>query len=104
MVILTTNLPNEVHDKDFHYSRLMVRFIRDDNNNTLPISIYNPNLESLLFSHLFPNGKGHFHDIRENARLNEDKLKTLKKYTKHMILFNDYRFRTDHYWPSHTYL
>src|SRR3989337_1442491 len=96
IIIPTTNLPNEVHDEDFHYSRLMAGFVQDDNNNSLPISIYDPNLEPLLFSHLFPNGKDHFHDIKEQVQSNEERLKT-RKYAKHMILLNDHRFRTDHY-------
>ena len=33
-------------------------FVANADNNSLPISIYNPNLESLLFPHLFPDGKG----------------------------------------------
>jgi len=89
IIIPTTNLPDEVHNEDFHYSRLMAGFVRDDNNNSLPISIYDPNLEPLLFPHLFPDGKGHFHFMKEHAQLNEDKAETLGKYAKHMLLLGD---------------
>jgi hypothetical protein len=60
IIVPTTDLPNEVHNEDFHYSRLMAGFVRDDNNTTLPISVYDPNLEPLLFPHLFPDGRGTF--------------------------------------------
>ena len=102
IIVPTLNLPNEVHNEDFHYSRLMAGFVRNDDNSSLPISIYDPNLEPLLFPHLFPNGKGHFHDMRDHSQSNEDRLETLGKYAKHMILLNDHRFRIDHYWPSYT--
>ena len=104
IIIPIMNLPNEVHNEDFHYSRLMAGFVNNNDNNSLPISLYDPNLEPLLFPHLFPNGKGHFHDMREHAQLNESRLETLGKYAKHMILLNDPRFRLDHYWPTYTYL
>ena len=104
IIVPTTNLPDEVHNEDFHYSRLMAGFVCNNDNNKLPISIYDPNLEPLLFPHLFPDGKGHFHNMREYAQANENRLETLGKYAKHMILLNDPRFRLDHYWPSHTYL
>ena len=39
------------------------------NNNKLPISIYDPNLEPLVFPHLFPDGKGHFHNMKERAQI-----------------------------------
>ena len=86
-----------MHNEDFHYSRLMAGFVRDDNNNSLPISIYDPNLEPLLFPHLFPDGKGYFHYTNEQAQLNESRTETLGKYAKHMLLLNDPRFRLDHY-------
>jgi hypothetical protein len=103
IIIPTINLHDEVHNEDFHYTRLMAGFI-NTNNNKLPISVYDPNLEPLVFPHLFPNGKGHFHDMKEKAQINEDRAETLGKYAKHMILLNDPRFRLDHYWPSYIYL
>src|SRR3989337_1578173 len=104
IIVPTTNLPNEVHDEDFHYSRLMAGFVQNDNNNSLPISIYDPNLEPLLFPHLFPDGKGYFHNLKENTPTSENKPETLGKYANQMILLNDPRFRPDHYWSSYTYL
>src|SRR5581483_2124449 len=82
IIIPTINLPDEVHNEDFHYSRLMAGFVHNNDNNKLPISIYDPNLEPLLFPHLFPNGKGHFHDMREHAQENDNRVETLGKYAK----------------------
>ena len=103
-IILNINLSNEVHNEDFHYSRLMAGFVYNNNNSSLPISIYDSNLEPLLFLHLFPDGKGHYHDMKNHAQSNENRLETLEKYAKHMILLNDPRFRLDHYWPTYIYL
>jgi hypothetical protein len=104
IIVPNINLPSEVHNEDFHYSRLMAGFVDNANNNSLPISIYDPNLEALLFPHLFPDGKGHFHDMKEQAQSNESRSETLGKYAKHMLLFDDPRFRLDHYWPTYIYL
>jgi len=70
IIIQNSNFLPEIHNEDFHYSRLMAGFVRDDNNNSLPISIYDPNLEPLLFPHLFSDGKGHFHFMKEQAQQN----------------------------------
>jgi len=75
----------------------MASFVRNDNNTSLPISVYDPNLELLLFSHLFSDGKDHFHDIKKQVSTDKNKSKTLGKYAKHMLLFIDLRFRLDHY-------
>ena len=103
MIVSNINLPNKVHNKDFHYSRLMIGFVYNNDNLSLLISIYDLNLEPLLFPHLFSDGKGYFHNLKENI-LSENKPKTLEKYAKQIILLNDPRFRFDHYWPSYTYL
>ncbi len=104
IIVSNINLPNEVHNEDFHYSQLMAGFINNNDNLSLSISIYDPNLESLLFPHLFPYEKGHFHNMRKNAQSNENRLETLGKYAKHIILLHDLRFRLDHYWLTYIYL
>ncbi len=104
IIVLNINLPNKVHNEDFYYSRLIVGFVYNNDNSSLPISIYDPNLEPLLFSHLFPDGKGHYHDMKKYAQSNKNRLETIEKYAKHMILLNDPRFRLDHYWSTYTYL
>ena len=45
----------------------MAGFINNNDNLSLSISIYDPNLESFLFSHLFPNGKDYYHNIKKYA-------------------------------------
>src|SRR6266542_1174727 len=104
MIVSNINLPNKVHNKDFHYSRLMIGFVYNNDNLSLLISIYDLNLEPLLFPHLFSDGKGHYHDMKKYAQSNENKLEILGKYAKYMILLNDSRFRLDYYWLTYTYL
>ncbi len=82
----------------------MTGFIYNNNNLFLPISIYNPNLKFLLFPHLFSDGKDHYHDMKKYAQSNENRLETLGKYVKHMILLNDSKFKLDYYWPTYIYL
>ena len=43
----------------------MIGFIYNNNNLSLPISIYDLNLESFLFSYLFSDGKDHYHDMKK---------------------------------------
>ncbi|CAG8811386.1 5683_t:CDS:1, partial [Cetraspora pellucida] len=63
IVVPNYNFSDKVHNEDFHYTRLIAGFVQENDNLCLPISIYDPNLEPLLFSDLFTNKKGHFHDI-----------------------------------------
>jgi len=65
IIIPNINLPNKVHNEDFHYSRLMVGFVYNNDNSSLPISIYDPNFEPLLFLHLFSNSKSHYHNMKK---------------------------------------
>ncbi len=82
----------------------MVRFIYNNDNSSLPISIYDSNFKPLLFSHLFLDSKSHYYNMKKYTQLNENRLETLEKYAKYMILLNDSRFRLDYYWPTYTYL
>ncbi|RGB21935.1 hypothetical protein C1646_776965 [Rhizophagus diaphanus] len=74
IIVLNYDFPSEVHNEDFHYTRLMVGFIQESNNLHIPIPTYDPNLEPLLFPDIFTDGRGHFHDMldqqRQNAQLN----------------------------------
>ncbi len=42
----------------------MAEFVYNNNNLSLPISIYDLNLKFLLFPHLFPDDKSHYHDMK----------------------------------------
>jgi len=48
---------SEIHNKDFHYDKLMVGFINNPDEKQLPISYNDKNLEGLLFPDLFQMGK-----------------------------------------------
>ncbi|CAG8657780.1 1983_t:CDS:2, partial [Gigaspora rosea] len=63
IIIPSYNFPEEVHDKDFHYMRLMAGFVQEENSTRLPISTYDSNLEPLLFPDIFTDGRRHFHDL-----------------------------------------
>src|SRR5581483_11713370 len=90
----------EIHNEDYHYSRLMAGFLTDPNNKELPIAFYDENIEPLLFPDLFPYGKG-FYKNDENTRQNID---SLGNYAKSLLLCPDPRWRLSWYWPHYIYL
>jgi DNA replication protein DnaC len=105
IVVPHTNFPNEVHNEDAYYTRLMAGFHRNnDETNSLPISINHPDLEALLFPDLFPNGHGHYKEMISNLNSRQSRIDTYGKYIKHRLLNVDYRFRLHHYWPAWSYL
>ncbi|CAG8558505.1 12507_t:CDS:1 [Ambispora leptoticha] len=105
IVILNYNFLDEIHNEDFHYTRLMAGFVQKSDNLRLPISIYDPNLEPLLFPDLFTDDKEHFHDILNQLQSNNEmRIETYEKYIKQRLMNIDPRWRLHHYWPSWSYL
>src|SRR5271154_1569708 len=106
IVVPHLNFPNEVHNEDAHYTRLMAGFHRnnDDETNSIPISLNHPSLEALLFPDLFPDGHGHYREMISNLTSRQLRIDTYGKYIKHRLLNIDYRFRLHHYWPAWSYL
>ncbi|CAG8490878.1 16859_t:CDS:2 [Acaulospora morrowiae] len=98
-------LPNldfsiEIHNEDFHYTRLIAGFVQTSNSTKLPLSFSNPELEPLLFPDIFPDGHGHYNEIKIH---NKNSI-TYGKYIKHRLLYVDSRFRLHPYWPLWSYL
>ncbi|GBC21999.2 DNA helicase PIF1, ATP-dependent [Rhizophagus irregularis DAOM 181602=DAOM 197198] len=89
IVLPPYDFDTEIHNEDYHYSRLMAGFLTDPNNKKLPISFYDENIEPLLFPDLFPYGKG-FYKNDENTRRNID---SLGNYAKSLLLCPDPRWR-----------
>src|SRR5205085_7073822 len=85
VVLPPYDFDTEIHDEDYHYSRLMAGFLTDPNNKELPIPFYDKNIEPLLFPDLFPYGKG-FYITNENTRQNID---SLGNYVKYLLFCND---------------
>ena len=105
IVVPNYDFPNEVHDEDFHYTRLMAGFIREAETLRLPISTYDPNLEPLIFPDLFTDGRGHFHDLTNQNRFSDEtRDETYGKYIKLRLMNIDPRWRLHHHWPSWSYL
>jgi hypothetical protein len=105
IVVPHLNFPNDVHNEDAHYTRLMAGFFRnDDDTNSIPISLNHPDLEALLFPDLFPDGHGHYQEMISNLTSRQSRIDTYGKYIKHRLLNIDYRFRLHHYWPAWSYL
>jgi len=105
IIIPNYDLPDEIHNEDFHYTRLMAGFIQENDNLRIPISTYDPNLEPLLFPDLFTDGKGHFHDtLTQSTSNNEIRVETYGKYIKLRLMNVDPRWRLHHHWPSWSYL
>ncbi|GBC30708.2 DNA helicase PIF1, ATP-dependent [Rhizophagus irregularis DAOM 181602=DAOM 197198] len=102
IIVPNTNFNNEVHNEDFHYTHLMAGFVRTPENTLLPLSVKDSNLEPLLFPDLFPDGKGHYHDIISNN--NTVREETYSKYIKQRVLNIDSRFRLHHKWLAWSYL
>ncbi|GBC04726.1 hypothetical protein RclHR1_05830004 [Rhizophagus clarus] len=90
----------EIHNEDYHYSRLMAGFLTDPNNKELPIPFYDKNIEPLLFPDLFPYGKGFYINEDTNRRFKD----SLGNYAKSLLLCPDPRWRLSWYWPHYIYL
>ncbi|RIA82233.1 hypothetical protein C1645_835698 [Glomus cerebriforme] len=78
----------------------MAGFLTNPNNKELPILFYDQNIKPLLFSNLFPYGKG-FYKYDENTRQNID---SLGNYAKSLLLWPDSRWCLSWYWPHYIYL
>ncbi len=82
---------SKIHNKDFHYDKLIVRFINNPDEKQLPIFYNDKNLESLLFSDLFSNGKRFYNDIFNNEN-RQKYIDSYQKYIKCYLLSPDSRF------------
>ena len=91
----------EIHNEDYHYSRLMAGFLTDPNNKELPIPFYDKNIEPLLFPDLFPYGKGFY---TNDGNTNRQRTDSLGNYAKSLLLCPDPRWRLSWYWPHYIYL
>ena len=101
VVLPPYDLDTEIHNEDYHYSRLMAGFLTDPNNKELPIPFYDKNIEALLFPDLFPYGKGFYiNDENTNRRFTD----SLGNYAKSLLLCPDPRWRLSWYWPHYIYL
>jgi hypothetical protein len=49
VIVPNYDFPDEIHNEDSHYSRLMAGFLQINDNNRIPISFSSPDLEALLF-------------------------------------------------------
>jgi hypothetical protein len=96
IVVPNNNFNIEIHNEDFHYTHLIAGFLKTHNNTLLPLSVNDSNLEPLLFPILFPDGKGHYHNIISNND-NETHGETYSKYIKQRVLNIDSQFRLNHY-------
>jgi hypothetical protein len=93
------NFDTEIHNEDFHYSRLMAGFLIDSNNKELPIPFYDKNIEPLLFPDLFPYGKGFYTNENTNRHFKD----SLGNYAKSLLLCPDPRWRLSGYWRHYIY-
>ena len=83
---------SEVHNEDFHYSRLMAGFIQESDTLHIPISTYDSNLESLLFLNLFTDGREYFHDLENLPDTDEEtRNETYGQYIKSRLMNVDAR-------------
>jgi len=81
IIVPNINFNVEIHNEDYHYSHLIVGFVRTPDNTSLPLAINDPNLEALLFSDLFSDEKGYYYD-NNNSDSNFTCEETYSKYIK----------------------
>ncbi len=81
IIVPNINFNVEIHNEDYHYSHLIVGFVRTPDNTSLPLAINDPNLEALLFSDLFSDEKGYYYD-NNNSDSNFTCEETYFKYIK----------------------
>jgi len=101
VVLPPYDFDTEIHNEDFHYSRLMAGFLTDPNDKELPIPFYDKNIEALLFPDLFPYGRGFYSNNENTNRQFKD---SLGNYAKSLLLCPDPRWRLSWYWPHYIYL
>ena len=103
LIIPPYDFNSEIHNEDFHYDRLMAGFINNPDEKQLPISYNDKNLEGLLFSDLFPNGKGFYNDTFNNEN-RQKYIDSYQKYIKYCLLSPDPRFCLHLHWPHWSYM
>ena len=76
----------EIHNEDYHYSRLMAGFLTNPDNKELPIPFYDENIKPLLFPDFFPYGKGFY---KHNENIDQRFTDNLDNYAKSLLLYPD---------------
>ena len=97
-------LPNEIHNEHAHYSRLAIGFLLNSDEQRLPLSFTDPELEALLFPDLFPDGRGHYGDLYNQSSTHNDNVLTYGKYIKARLMGYDSRFRLHPVWTMWSYM
>ena len=82
----------------------MAGFVQTSDSTKLPLSFSNPELEPLLFPDIFPDGHGHYNEVKIRNENGASISITYGKYIKHRLLYVDSRFRLHPYWPLWSYL
>ena len=93
IIIPAHDFPDEIHNEDSHYTRLVIGFLYTKDYNRIPIPLHDPELEALLYPDLFPDGYGHYGELKQNASSSNDKIETYGKYIKSQMLGYDPCFR-----------
>jgi hypothetical protein len=96
-------LPDEIHNEDTHYSRLATGFLLNNDEQQLPLSFADAELEPLLFPDLFPDDRGHYGDLHNQPLANNNAL-TYGKYIKARPIGYDARFRLHPVWIMWSYM
>ncbi|CAG8698324.1 865_t:CDS:2, partial [Scutellospora calospora] len=103
LIVPNIQFPQEIHDQDSHHTRLIAASTPNSDGSNLPLLFNNPDLEALIFSDLFSNGKGHFENMKKRSNL-QPSIDSYGKYIKLRMLCPDPRFRLHWYWPHWSYL
>ena len=57
IIIPSHDFPDEIHNEDSHYTRLVIGFLYTKDDNRIPIPLHDPELEALLYPDLFPDNQ-----------------------------------------------
>ncbi|CAG8495671.1 7498_t:CDS:2, partial [Scutellospora calospora] len=85
LIIPNKDFPNEIHNEDYRYECLIAEFLETNNDLTLPIPNYDPDIESLLFPDLFSTGHYHYEDSKNLLDFKQN-IDSYSKYIKLQLL------------------
>src|SRR5438128_1945245 len=102
-------LPDDIHNEDAHYSRLAVGFLLDKNEQQIPLSFADSELEPLIFPDLFPDGHAYYGELckrlqRSQSSNNTNTVLTYGKYVKAQLMGYDPHIRLHPVWMMWSYM
>ena len=64
VVLPNLDFPIEIHNEDFHYTRLMPALFKHQIRQNYRYLLVIQNLNHFLFPNIFPDGHGHYNEVK----------------------------------------